>query len=111
MGKIAEADFTEMVDRLRNRAIGLLRQLDQHQPEWREQIERELARRLAARPHVTTGGRPVAGSRGADVGAGVICACGTANDADARFCKQCGSSLVASSSEGSADPHGARSRS
>src|SRR5262249_50430608 len=45
MGKLSEKDFTEMSARLRMRAAGLLRQLDQGTTSYREQIEKELAKR------------------------------------------------------------------
>jgi hypothetical protein len=74
MGKISEKDFTEMSTRLRARAAGLIRQLDAG-ASYREEIEKEIARRVTA-PTIPT------------------CAnCGTANEADARFCKSCGAAL------------------
>lgn len=91
MGKLSKADFDEMSGRLRQRAFGLMRQLDEGGG-YREQIEQELERRLkqldgdvAARPTAKS-------SDGADE---VICQCGTANDPDARFCKSCGTRLSA----------------
>jgi hypothetical protein len=77
MGKVSEKDFAEMGARLRTRAAGLMRQLDRGAG-YRDQIERELARRVPQAPR-----RPAA------------CACGTDNDADARFCKNCGRQLTA----------------
>jgi hypothetical protein len=56
MGKVADADFHEMVARLRARAIGLMKQLDEGGGAFRLEIEREVERRLAARS---------AGARGA----------------------------------------------
>jgi hypothetical protein len=76
MGKVADGDFTEMSARLRARASGLLRQLDRGAG-YRSEIERELATRLKV---------PPARARSS-------CACGTANDSDARFCKACGQQL------------------
>jgi hypothetical protein len=81
MGKVAPADFDEMSARLRSRAVGLLRQLD-GSGVHRTLIEQELAGRLAQAPAPV----PVAVP-------GVCAACGTGNDVDARFCKQCGASL------------------
>lgn len=102
MGKVAQQDFDEMVGRLRARAVGLMKQLDVHEPHYRAQIERELARRLGAPavdapPQATTtpAAAPVAA---ADVGivAAVTCpSCETGNEADARFCKHCGTKLTA----------------
>jgi hypothetical protein len=45
MGKLSEKDYTEMSARLRVRAAGLLRQLDRGAASYRDQIEKELARR------------------------------------------------------------------
>ena len=76
MGKVSEKDFAEMSARLRARATGLIRQLDRGAG-YRDQIERELARRVPA------------------VSRASACTCGTVNDADARFCKACGRQLTA----------------
>src|SRR5262245_36167616 len=81
MGKVSEKDFAEMSGRLRARAARLLRQLDAGAG-YREQIEREIERRLGKAPAVV---------------AGVCASCGTKNDADARFCKGCGKALEARS--------------
>jgi hypothetical protein len=86
MGKVAEEDFNEMATRLRARAITLMKQLDAG-TSYREMIERDLATRLpgaAAAP---------AGRTAGDTVSAAACRCGTANDADARFCKNCGAKL------------------
>jgi hypothetical protein len=91
MGKIAETDFQEMAGRLRARAIGLMKQLDESPTDWRGEIEQELRRRLASRG---TARVPAAAPAKRAVADGVACAsCGTVNDADARFCKSCGTKL------------------
>ncbi len=96
MGKLADADFEEMSARLRARAMGLMRQLDAAHAAPRERIERELADRLfreTRRPPL----RGVADRTPADerAPAEAICeTCGTANDVDARFCKECGTRLA-----------------
>ncbi len=72
MGKVSEIDFAEMTGRLRSRAVGLIRQLDST-VSYRDAIDREVARRQVAFA-------PCA-------------ACGTGNDADAKFCKSCGAAL------------------
>ena len=87
MGKVSDADFLEMAGRLRVRAAGLIQRLDDGRS-YREQIEQELAKRLGAS----------AGAHGAVTPAATPaiarCAgCGTTNEPDARFCKQCGTSL------------------
>jgi hypothetical protein len=92
MGKVAQADFDEMSGRLRRRAIGLIQQLDATSG-YREQIEKELASLVTAAvsapstPHSPSTHHSAPGTR-------VECpSCGTTNDTDARFCKQCGNSL------------------
>ena len=97
MGKLSQKDFDDMSGRLRRRALQLMKQLDEGAG-YGPLIEAELARRLNKVP----GGRvPGAGVPGAEVqGAGVLgsdmnCACGASNDADAVFCKKCGTRLAA----------------
>jgi len=92
MGKISDADFHEMAGRLRARAAGLLRQLDADSTGYRALIERELATRVgrAPEPHPDSAAPPP--PRAA---AGTCAACGTSNDADARFCKSCGARIEA----------------
>jgi len=103
MGKLSERDFAEMSGRLRARAARLLRQLDAGTG-YREQIENEIARRVgdATSPatHAVARGVSVrpdlpdkAGmARPVDaVDVSKVCpSCGTNNDPDARFCKNCG---------------------
>jgi hypothetical protein len=80
MGKVSDDDFHEMSGRLRARAARLMKQLDAGAG-YRAQIERDLAKRMGEAPERT--------SRAARV-----CAkCSTANDPDARFCKECGERL------------------
>ena len=90
MGKVAPADFQDMSGRLRARAITLMQQLDIAQPGFREEIERELARRLGMTEAELRAARPAGAARSP-----VCAACSTANDLDARFCKGCGASLEA----------------
>ena len=94
MGKVSAKDFEEMSGRLRGRAMSLMRQLDT-EAGYRELIERELQARLnsgggRARRDRTARPAPAATP---DVKAAGACACGTANDADAAFCKRCGARL------------------
>jgi predicted amidophosphoribosyltransferase len=67
---------------LRRRAMGLIVQLDASTG-YREQIEREIAAQVT-----TPAPAPEHSTR-----AGTCPDCGTHNDFDARFCKQCGTSL------------------
>jgi hypothetical protein len=87
MGKVSQTDFEEMSNRLRGRAMGLMKQLDDDASGYKSLIERELSERIAT--------QPAAPARGAVVDSGV-CACGTSNDTDAVFCKRCGSRLTPS---------------
>jgi hypothetical protein len=82
MGKVSDNDFHEMSIRLRTRASRLMRQLDAGAG-YREQIERDLAKRLGQAP--TAVPAPATGR--------ACLTCSTSNDADARFCKSCGNKL------------------
>lgn len=82
MGKVSDKDFAEMSARLRARAARLIRQLDASAG-YRQQIEREIERRIGAAPAA-----PSAASA-----ARRCTACSTSNDADARFCKHCGAAM------------------
>jgi hypothetical protein len=78
MGKISQADFDDMGGRLRQRAVGLMQQLD-HTAGYRERIAEQVAAAVAAvQPTVTVKACP---------------SCATPSDDDARFCKRCGTAL------------------
>ena len=109
MGKVAEGDYEEMVGRLRSRAVRLLEQLDNSASGYREIIERELASRLvkAGTAPLVDSATEVAPYRqtsdeapeetasvGRNFGSAGCATCGTGNEADARFCKACGSKLL-----------------
>ena len=107
MGKVSPQDFDDMTGRLRTRALGIMKQLDAGSTAYRLLIEKELAARIGKQP--VSGAPDLPPSREASVvrqgpgdggkvgpaGSENICTCGTANDADARFCKSCGSKLRA----------------
>lgn len=96
MKKVAKRDFEEMSTRLRARALGLMRQLDTGGG-YRDSIERELAERLGrtdAQPTEIAASTPQPGAAVAATERS-LCTCGTANDQDARFCKNCGAHLQA----------------
>ena len=90
MGKVSEQDCAAMTARLRARALGIMKQLDANESVYRQQIEHELAARLDSKPAAARPAKP------APAVTAPSCACGTANDADARFCKSCGASLAES---------------
>jgi hypothetical protein len=85
MGKVAKGDFDDMSARLRSRAVGLMRQLDAGGG-YKEQIAKEVESRLKAD---TT----PAGPAEQTVEPGSCASCGTMNDEDAKFCKNCGARL------------------
>ncbi len=87
MGKIDQADFDEMSARLRRRAVGLIQQLEGGVAH-RDRIERELAERLAKGGAGKTKPAP-------PPSVATCPSCGTSNDPDARFCKECGTKLEA----------------
>ena len=104
MGKVGKVDFDEMHTRLRNRALGLMKQLDAGGG-YKEQIAKEVEQRLARmegdgfshRQEPATAST-VAQGASADSEAvalltGVCDQCETANDEDAKFCKNCGAKL------------------
>jgi hypothetical protein len=99
MGKLSQKDFDEMSGRLRARAIALMKQLDDGAGGYRELIERELRSRLGRGP-LSAVRSPIADASAvaekaatATVTQGTCLKCGTANDADAAFCKRCGGKL------------------
>ena len=110
MGKLSEKDFVEMSARLRTRAARLIRQLDAGSL-YREQIEREIERRLGAgssarvaAPDAHPGPAsstesplervPLSAGRGVPLGGPAECpSCSTTNEADAKFCKNCGARM------------------
>ncbi len=104
MAKVSPQDFDEMAGRLRARAVGIMKQLDAGSSAYRVLIEKELAARVGpslavARPDLKVGtprtvGEATVAAGEATVAPGV-CACGVANDTDARFCKSCGTQLRA----------------
>jgi hypothetical protein len=91
MGRLSDADFTEMAGRLRARAAGLIRQLDASVG-YRDQIEKDLAKRMGdARLKPSRHDEADLRACSATASAERLCAsCNIANDSDARFCKACG---------------------
>jgi hypothetical protein len=116
MGKVGQTDYDEMSERLRARAIGLMRQLDSGSA-YREIIEREVQARakavaassafdpstpLRVAPSSSRDDAPpLAQARARDDEAVAPAAtieacseCGITNDRDAKFCKNCGTKLT-----------------
>jgi hypothetical protein len=87
MGKLSDSDWHEMSGRLRARASRLMRQLDAGSG-YRDQIERDLASRLGQAPAAKDAVSAKSSTPAAGCGS-----CGTVNDVDARFCKECGHRL------------------
>jgi hypothetical protein len=87
MGKLSDSDWHEMSGRLRARASRLMRQLDAGSG-YRDQIERDLAKRLG---QAAAAKDPV--SVPSSTQAAACASCATVNDPDARFCKECGQKL------------------
>ncbi len=103
MGKLSDDDYAEIRSRYRERAVRILRQLDQGQS-YEQQIERDLAARREAlgKKAVPSKAAPVpteptparVPSNQVPTVIATACAdCGTRNDVDARFCKSCGLKL------------------
>jgi hypothetical protein len=80
-GKLDSGEAAEAITRYRARAVEIMRLLDDGRDRaLEERIEKELARRLAKEtPYRVEGRCP---------------ACETLNDADAVFCKKCGTSMA-----------------
>jgi hypothetical protein len=76
MGKVSDADFSEVGGRLRAKAIALMQELE---------LEPTVEPAAAAAPAEAAAG-PASGA---------CASCGTANDVDARFCKHCGARVGA----------------
>jgi hypothetical protein len=88
MGKVAKTDFDEMSARLRARAAGLIRQLDAGGG-YKELIAREIEIRLKA-DTTKTDATETDTTIEERVEEGLCPSCGTKNDEDAKFCKNCG---------------------
>ena len=101
MRKVAPADYKEMIERYRGRAMRLIAEVDAGD-DFRGLIERELKLRMeAAEAAGTAGAAGVAGETTAGAvsvptpaaGATTCARCATRNDDDAEFCKRCGQHL------------------
>jgi hypothetical protein len=88
MGKTATPEFHEMRERLRQRAVGLMRRLEG--TDYRAAVERDLEARVGAGPRLPDAGADAP----TDSTARSCAACRTPNDPDARFCKHCGAPMA-----------------
>ena len=77
MGKLSQKDFDEMSARLRQRALAIMKQLDEGR-RYTSVIEADLRKRIGDRPAAVAS--PLV----------AVCTCGAAIDDDAVFCKKCG---------------------
>lgn len=101
MRKISESDYEEMTQRYRNRALRIIRELEAGD-DVRGLIELELKARLAkddpasisASKSAPASRAPSAASVEAPAAVRSCAGCGTGNDADAEFCKKCGTKLL-----------------
>jgi hypothetical protein len=112
VGKIGEDDYNKLTTRYRDEARRLLRELDEAEMPARARVEQRLAKRLEREALIAkevppdddddndnddddarqTADDAQAGEE--QPGSASACAgCGTDNDSDARFCKQCGKGL------------------
>ncbi len=100
MGKTATAEFEEMRDRLKVRAVGLMRRLEH--TDFRDAVERDLRSRTSLAPpapaapaSTSSAAAPADASpaAGPATTARPCAGCGGVNDIDARFCKHCGAAL------------------
>lgn len=114
VGKISEEDYHEYATRYRAEAKRLIQNLNEHLAEQRQQVERELKRRLSkdesqaalastkpdaelsSAPDVRDESAETEPEREAKVSPkGLKCpACEMKNELDARFCKACGKNLI-----------------
>lgn len=93
MRKVSDQDYAEVGSRLRARAMALIDDLDrlEETPEERA-AETGVVQPVAPTPVVDVG--VFAGLAESAAASQDCAACGTANDADARFCKACGAKLT-----------------
>jgi len=91
MRKVSDADFAEIGSRLRTRAMELMRVLDKSDPVAAASTGDSTPSAADAEPSPAAVFAPLAN----DGPSRVTCAaCGTGNDADARFCKSCGAGIA-----------------
>ena len=99
LGKIDEADYASIVTRYRDEAKAVMRQMDLEVAPLREVAERVAREYLEQRGVAAVAGEQTArGEAAALTDARPPCgSCQTPNDADAAFCKKCGSAMKSAS--------------
>jgi len=95
-GKIDDADFETMQGKIRGRAKGVLRSLDEDAAPYRAEAEALVEKRLAGAVSKKKDDKAFATEKPAKAEpASRACAsCATKNDVDAEFCKKCGKPLA-----------------
>jgi hypothetical protein len=97
MGKVSQKDFDDISAQYRARAIRILRRLDDAGRDYEQMIAADVAKRLKradGEPAAANAAAATPANAAAAALAGDGCAkCQTRNDADAEFCKKCGSKL------------------
>lgn len=95
MGKVSKKDFDDISALYRARAIRVLRQLDDAGGDYERMIAGEVAKRLQKPGTNAAAATPIgsAAATAAAVGGDGCPKCSTRNDADAEFCKKCGTKL------------------
>jgi len=89
MGKVSDGDYQEIGGNYRARAVRVMRQLDAQtgDVDYRSLVERDVANRRNVNVNANANVNAIASES-------PKCAkCSTVNDADAEFCKKCGSKL------------------
>jgi hypothetical protein len=95
IGKIADGDYEELVARYRAEAKRLLRAVDEDLAPLRERAAAFVAEQLGTE-------RPPKRSKPPKKLDHPVCAtCGTENDADAAFCKKCGTKITSNAKDAS----------
>jgi ribosomal protein L40E len=93
MGKVSQKDFEDIGALYRARAIGVLRRLDDAGGDYQKMIAADVAKRLKKPPTAAAATASVPETAAAALAEGGCAKCKTRNDADAEFCKKCGSKL------------------
>jgi hypothetical protein len=93
IGKIDDADYQLLSGRYRDEAKEVMRQMDEEVAPFRQEAERLTREYLAQRGFAPPDARRAPEAK-APRPARIVCgSCGTSNEPDAAFCKQCGASI------------------